>query len=377
MYFVYHDVGETQIALGTIVNSLVWNALVMPHLPALWVLRACCSGSAYYKIIAIQATAGAVTGLSSVFFAIVSGETLAVVSAVFAMYSLLISTLVAIQRGKKAAKEDGQEPELADNIAGFNCTGSATRNIHVYFIRPAYFIGFPVTAFFGLYYLDTGKSVLGKILTAVGFTIWAFLLCYVSVLAGEARRAGKRNTTATKEDCRLVNSGRVTIGAWLFSGGLIMLVVGVYYFITRGGESAKAVSLIATGSALVFCTGLCGISKSHMDKPFYESDWPEHLRRQDTTSHVQAVRNDPHAESIEEAIERRDAAVRVARRRAADEERERAAMREALAKSRAIGTNQVSVASTEPKGTGRVDPAVDEEEGFFESIGASVREWFA
>lgn len=235
--------------MARVVDNIAWVCLVVPHLPFLWLM--CVPGSPYYKVVAVQAIAGAATEIASIYFSVVSGQTAAIVSAGIGMFSLFISTIVAVQRGFQAAMERRNEGpyrprSLADCLPIFSMDDDdeeegGIRDSPCAMGFLATFIACVVlVAFTGVFFFESGYTVVGNILMAAGFGIWLWLLfSYAASSNGQ-------------------NFDR----AWqlfLWSASLVAFVLAIYYLITAG-MSRVVIALFCTCGAiaafLLFCAAL-------------------------------------------------------------------------------------------------------------------------
>ncbi len=89
---------------------VAWHTLVGMHSPVLVALSSCrrCDENQmfdmYLTIVVVQLVAGMLTEIASIFFAIMGGETVSIVSAWFGLYSLIMSTILAWYRGNLVRK---------------------------------------------------------------------------------------------------------------------------------------------------------------------------------------------------------------------------------------------------------------------------------
>lgn len=86
------------------VEIVVTGTMMVAHAPLLLLVRCgCCwftkrEERVFVMFVAVQVLAGVATSLASLFFWIVSGEGVALTSAAFGMYSLLVGTVIAAKK---------------------------------------------------------------------------------------------------------------------------------------------------------------------------------------------------------------------------------------------------------------------------------------
>lgn len=109
--FLVNRMGQqTEWAWNNAMELVAWHTLVGVHSPFLFVLSSCCQFfddrrfNMYVAIIFVQLIAGALTEISSIFFALMGGGTVSIVSAWFGLYSLIMSTILAVYRGNLVRK---------------------------------------------------------------------------------------------------------------------------------------------------------------------------------------------------------------------------------------------------------------------------------
>lgn len=185
----------------------------------------------------------------------VSGQLVAIISAAFGMYSLLVSTVVAVQRGLQVAEKHAEEGRgrktgMADWSPDCDCSTGGCETI-MFAISMLCCLGVPAMALCGLYYvLAGGSSVLYYSVTGVGFGLWILILTMAFWGEGTAGCVG-----------------------FFASGLVVMLFVGVCYYASPyvGDEmyidgldidvqaSTMGIFLMATSGGLAFLAVCCGV----------------------------------------------------------------------------------------------------------------------
>lgn len=109
--FLINRVGrQNEWTWDNAMELVAWHTLVGMHSPFLVVFsssRRCVENplfDMYLTIVFVQLVAGTLTEIGSIFFAIMGGETISIVSAWFGLYSLIMSTILAWYRGNLVKK---------------------------------------------------------------------------------------------------------------------------------------------------------------------------------------------------------------------------------------------------------------------------------
>ncbi|CAM9535682.1 unnamed protein product [Ectocarpus sp. 12 AP-2014] len=108
--FLINRVGHKEATWDNTMELVAWHTLVFCHAPFLSVQRQCFRSQVnpqfkgYLTIILVQLIAGGLTEASSIFFAVMGGGTVSIVSAWFGMYSLVMTTMLAVYRGNLVRK---------------------------------------------------------------------------------------------------------------------------------------------------------------------------------------------------------------------------------------------------------------------------------
>ncbi|CBJ26342.1 expressed unknown protein [Ectocarpus siliculosus] len=108
--FLINRVGHKETTWDNTMELVAWHTLVFCHAPFLSVQRRCfryqvnSQFNGYLTIILVQLIAGGLTEASSIFFAVMGGGTVSIVSAWFGLYSLVMTTMLAVYRGNLVRK---------------------------------------------------------------------------------------------------------------------------------------------------------------------------------------------------------------------------------------------------------------------------------
>lgn len=137
----------------------------------------------YGPLVFVQVVAGLMTEVSSIFFAVSTGNILSIASATFGLYCLSVSTLVAILEGPKSTpKSLPQKPnpesvqDLRDELCSDRCMdvleGVGITILCIFTIVCG--LGLASLPFVGVYVVETGNPDTGRILIFVGLGVFGF-----------------------------------------------------------------------------------------------------------------------------------------------------------------------------------------------------------
>lgn len=132
--FLINRVGHKETTWDNTMELVAWYTLVFCHAPFLSVQKRCFRHQAntqfngYLTIILVQLIAGGLTEASSIFFAVMGGGTVSIVSAWFGLYSLVMTTMLAVYRGNLVRKY-GPNATVASPAAARNGCGRALEGV--------------------------------------------------------------------------------------------------------------------------------------------------------------------------------------------------------------------------------------------------------
>lgn len=187
----------------------------------------------YAVLIFVQVVGGLMTEVSSIYFAVSTNNALSILSALFGMYSLIVSTLILRLKGPKTLDEEETFAQRSQKLAA-----NVRHEILKYgLIGVAVVVGLGVLTvpFLGVYFIQScdnneqpfddvciGSVGEGKVLAAVGFVVLSFLWLFLLVSA--------YNGVGTRV-VKSIEPGRA-VAIVFFSGlGIILTGLGIVYAI--------------------------------------------------------------------------------------------------------------------------------------------------
>lgn len=150
----------------------------------------------YGPLVLVQVVAGLMAEISSIFFAVSTGNVLSIASATFGLYCLSVSTLVAILEGPKSTpKSLPQKPnpesvqDLREELCSDRCMDVLEVVGVVLLCILAVVCGFGLASlpFVGVYIVEEGNPDTGRILIFVGcgvFGLVTLCFCLTDVTSG-------------------------------------------------------------------------------------------------------------------------------------------------------------------------------------------------
>lgn len=184
MHFAFENWSRTTEPLNraNMVTYVAYLTVAVLHVPFLWVTRPVSDGHPYYHIVVIQTVGGVLTIVSSIFFAVMTRDLSAIVSAVLGVYALVVGTLVATLNGPQdgvfpppSGVVDDPDKRRAPGDPYLSC--DTLRRVIDYVPAKSgalavYWIGATVMTICGLWNLVGGsKDSTGVTLTVVGFVL--------------------------------------------------------------------------------------------------------------------------------------------------------------------------------------------------------------
>ncbi|CAN0025942.1 unnamed protein product [Ectocarpus fasciculatus] len=125
--FLINRVGQKETTWDNTMELVAWHTLVVCNAPFLWAQRRCFRFQAnpqfngYLTIILVQMVAGGMTEASSIFVAVMGGGTVSIISAWFGLYSLVMTTMLAVYRGNLVRKFGPNATVTSPAAARYGC----------------------------------------------------------------------------------------------------------------------------------------------------------------------------------------------------------------------------------------------------------------
>lgn len=125
--FLINRIGQKETTWDNTMELVAWHTLVFCNTPFLWAQRRCFrfqvnrQFNGYLTIILVQMVAGGMTEASSIFVAVMGGGTVSIVSAWFGLYSLVMTTMLAVYRGNLVRKFGPNATVTSPAAARYGC----------------------------------------------------------------------------------------------------------------------------------------------------------------------------------------------------------------------------------------------------------------
>lgn len=218
----------------------------------------------YAPLILVQVVAGLMTEVSSIFFAVSTGNIVSIVSTAFGLYCLSVSTLVAVLEGPISTPRPLRQEHTSSELGGgleqeiSNDSGAQVWTILPLAIETRKIItivsllilaiglggGLLSMPFLGFYFLETGEKHTGSILASVGCFLWGLLLLFLLFSRSIPDVESLRADLVFLEIAAFLLGTAIVIeisGAfeafwlWTTGGFLLYLSVGCIYHDVRNG----------------------------------------------------------------------------------------------------------------------------------------------